>query len=613
MSDEIIAPASAPSLYALFRERIRRSHGATAYKEYDAIAGVWRDYTWAYISELVDCFRAALAREGLSAGDRVAVLLPNGVDWACFDLAAHSLGLVLVGLYPHETAATNAYILGHSDTRLVLLDTVARWTALAPFASELPSLQRVWVKARPSEINFPPRVDVTYLSEFISGPAQKLPPEYASEPDDVATLIYTSGTTGRPKGVMLSHFALLRNAQAAGSVVPPRPDDIFLSVLPLAHAFERTVGYYLPMMAGCTVAYARSPQELSQDFLAVRPTVMLGVPLLFERMAAAIEAKVVGNFIGRKLLHAAVAAGWSQFLAQQRSSKPALVRSLLWRTVDRLVARRVRVAFGGRLRVAISGGAPLPRNVSRMLLGLGLPIVEGYGLTEAGPVVAANSLADNRPGSVGHPLLGVQVKLGAQGELLVRTPAMMAGYWKDDLRTRETLNPEGWLSTGDVADLDQSGRLFIRGRLTEMIVLSIGEKINPAVVEAELCRDPLFRQAVLVGEGRPFTVAIVVLDANAWQVLAAEQGFDPKNPNGADSKIALLARITAAVAELPRHALPRTCHFILTPWTIEAGLLTPTMKVKRDAVIPLFAKEIDALYVSPTLPKTDDQSGRRTA
>jgi len=613
MSDEIIAPASARSLYALFRERIRRSHGATAYKEYDAIAGVWRDYTWAYISELVDCFRAALAREGLSAGDRVAVLLPNGVDWACFDLAAHSLGLVLVGLYPHETAATNAYILGHSDTRLVLLDTVARWTALAPFASELPSLQRVWVKARPSEINFPPRVDVTYLSEFISGPAQKLPPEYAGEPDDVATLIYTSGTTGQPKGVMLSHFALLWNAQTAGSVVPPHPDDIFLSVLPLAHAFERTVGFYLPMMAGCTVAYARSAQELSQDFLAIRPTVMLGVPLLFERMAAAIEAKVAGNFIKRKLLHAAIAAGWSQFLAQQRSSKPALVRSLLWRTVDRLVARRVRAAFGGRLRVAISGGAPLQRNVSRMLLGLGLPIVEGYGLTEAGPVVTANSLADNRPGSVGRPLPGVQVKLGAQNELLLHTPAVMAGYWKDETRTRQVLDAAGWLSTGDIADLDEQGRIFIGGRLSEMIVLSIGEKINPNAVEAELCRDPLFRQAAVVGDGRPFTAAIIVLNPEVWQALAAEQGFDPNNPNGPESKIALLARITAAVAELPRHAQPRTCHFTLTPWTIEAGLLTPTLKVKRDLIISVFTREIEALYALPTLPRVDHQPGRRTS
>jgi long-chain acyl-CoA synthetase len=231
-----------------------------------------------------------------------------------------------------------------------------------------------------------------------------------------------------------------------------------------------------------------------------------------------------------------------------------------------------------------------------MLIGLGLPVVEGYGLTEAAPVVAANGLDDNLPGSVGRPLAGVKVKFTSKGELLVHSPSVMIGYWKDDAATARALDAAGWLATGDVAELNEDGRLFIRGRLTEIIVLSIGEKINPNVVEAELTRDPLFKQALVVGNRRPFLAAVIVLNAEAWRLFAASRGLDPQQPNHAASKIEVLARITSLLVDLPRYAQVRAVHLALEPWTIEAGLLTPTLKVKRNIVIPLFAKEIDDLY-----------------
>src|SRR5512139_212885 len=255
-------------------------------RDYDSAAGHWRDHSWATISCRVDHFRAALAREGMKPGERVAILLPNGTNWVCLDLAAHALGLAVIGLYPHETAATNAYILGHSGAQLVLLDSGARWTSLWPFRAEFPSLKCVRIGDGGDGVT--ERVTgpkLRKLTDILAGTAEP-PAQHTALPGDVAALIYTSGTTGRPKGVMLSHFALLWNAEGAARVVPPRTNDVFLSILPLAHAFERTIGYYLPMMGGSTVAYARSAQELSEDFLAIRPTVMLGVPLLFERMAA---------------------------------------------------------------------------------------------------------------------------------------------------------------------------------------------------------------------------------------------------------------------------------------------------------------------------------------
>jgi long-chain acyl-CoA synthetase len=503
--------------------------------------------------------------------------------------------LVVVGLYPHDTAASNAYILGHSDARLILLDTEARWKSLWSFRSEFPSLKRVWIRDAGGGAAAPTTEPIARKLADVLPKAPEPPLQHPAAPSDLATLIYTSGTTGRPKGVMLSHYALLWNAQAIAALIPPRRDDVFLSILPIAHAFERTVGYYLPMMGGCTVAYARSAQDLPEDLAAVRPTVMLGVPFLYERMSAAIWTEVAGSFAKRNLLRIAAFLGWRRFEAAQRRANPGLAARLLWPVLKQYVALPVLAAFGGRLRVAISGGAPLDQGVARLLIGLGLPLVEGYGLTEAAPVVAANGLDDNLPGSVGRPLQGVEVKLTPEGELLVRSPSMMTVYWKDDAKTARTLDPTGWLSTGDVAEI-RDGRIFIRGRLREMIVLSIGEKVNPNVVEAELTRDPLFEQAVVVGNRRPYLVAVIVLNADAWRLFAADKGLEPQRPNYAASKIELLARITSLLVALPRYAQVRAMHLTLEPWTIEAGLLTPTLKVKRDVVVRLFAKEIDDLY-----------------
>jgi long-chain acyl-CoA synthetase len=595
VSGDAIAARQASTLWGLFRERVRRSPDTIAYRDYDRAEGGWRDHTWLMISEHVDRFRAALARENITAGDRVAVLLPNGIDWVCLDLAAHGSGLVVVGLYPHDTAASNAYILGHSDARLILLDTEARWKSLWSFRSEFPSLKRVWIRDAGGGAAAPTTEPIARKLADVLPKAPEPPLQHPAAPSDLATLIYTSGTTGRPKGVMLSHYALLWNAQAIAALIPPRRDDVFLSILPIAHAFERTVGYYLPMMGGCTVAYARSAQDLPEDLAAVRPTVMLGVPFLYERMSAAIWTEVAGSFAKRNLLRIAAFLGWRRFEAAQRRANPGLAARLLWPVLKQYVALPVLAAFGGRLRVAISGGAPLDQGVARLLIGLGLPLVEGYGLTEAAPVVAANGLDDNLPGSVGRPLQGVEVKLTPEGELLVRSPSMMTVYWKDDAKTARTLDPTGWLSTGDVAEI-RDGRIFIRGRLREMIVLSIGEKVNPNVVEAELTRDPLFEQAVVVGNRRPYLVAVIVLNADAWRLFAADKGLEPQRPNYAASKFELLARITSLLVALPRYAQVRAMHLTLEPWTIEAGLLTPTLKVKRDVVVRLFAKEIDDLY-----------------
>ncbi len=594
-ASDIITAAQAQTLWGLFRERVRRSPDVAAYRHYDPAQGRWIDQTWAMVGERVSRFRAGLAMADMKPGDRVAILLPNGIDWVCLDLAAQGSGLIVVGLYPHDTASSNAHVLGHSGARLVVIDTDARWKSLWPLRANFPALERVWVCEDPAPLAAPADgLNVQVLGEVLAN-ASAPPVAHQPTPSDVATLIYTSGTTGRPNGVMLCHRALLWNAQATAAVIPPLRNDVFLSILPIAHAFERTVGYYLPMMGGCTVAYARSAQYLVDDLATVRPTVMLAVPLLFERMAVAIRAKVATSAIKRTLLHITVTIGWRRFLARQQHQRPGPALRAFWPILERTVSRPVLATFGGRLRVAVTGGAALEQSVSRILIGLGLPLVEGYGLTEAAPVVAANTLDDNVPGSVGRPLQGIEVKLGAQDELLVHTPSVMTGYWKNDVHTPQTLDSSGWLSTGDVAELKE-GRIFIRGRLSDVIVLSIGEKVNPKVVEAALTSDSLFKHAVVVGDRRPFLVAVIVLDIASWNLFAASRGLDPRQPNHPASKLELQARIVPLLANMPRYARVHALHLTLEPWTIESGLLTPTLKVKRDRVVPLFAAEIKNLY-----------------
>ena len=595
-TNDVINLKQDDTLWSLFCERVHRTPYGVAYRDYDFVTKSWRDHSWRTISTRVDRFRTALAREELKPGDRVGILLPNSVDWVCLDLAAHALGFVVVALYPHDSAASNAYILGHSDARLVLLDSSARWRALDAYCADLPMLTRVWIRDGPGE-NMQALTSVVVRSlAAVLAEVQDVPPTHPVTPTTLATLIYTSGTTGRPKGVMLSHYALLWNAAASARIIPPHLDDVFLSILPLAHAFERTVGHYLAMIGGSTVAYARSPQDLRDDLMMIRPTILLGVPRLFERMYAAIHLRTEASTVQQYLMRLTASLGWRRFEAgQKRGRGLGFCARLIWPLLERLVAVPVLAAFGGRLRVAVSGGAPLDEIIARFLIGIGLPLVEGYGLTETGPVVATNALDNNLPGSVGEALNGISVRLTEESELLVHSPSIMMGYWKDGIQTSRVLDKSGWLTTGDVAEI-RDGRIFIRSRVNEMIVLSIGEKINPNVVESEITRDKLIEQVVVVGSSRPFLAALIVLNSAEWEKFAHEIGADVDQPNTQSVKKIMLARLEKRLVNFPRHAQIRAVHLSLEPWSINAGLLTPTLKVKRDTLQRRFAAEIAAMF-----------------
>ncbi|KAB2916357.1 MAG: long-chain fatty acid--CoA ligase [Hyphomicrobiaceae bacterium] len=594
---DTIAPAVAKTLPGLFRERVARSPDAVAYREWDSASGQWCDFTWRDTARLVARHHAALANIGLASGDRVAIQLPNGIDWVAFDIAAMAAGLITVPLYTYDSVGNAAHILASSGARLVLTDTWERWGALDKLRSQFPAVQHVWVRET-NAAGFaasPGPPEVISLASALPTTAKE-PRAQPLDPRATATIIYTSGTTGLAKGVMLTHFAILWNCEAASKFIPPLRSDVFLSFLPLAHAFERTLGYYLPMMGGSMVAYARSVETLRGDLQAIRPTVFLAVPRIYERVHEAIQREAQQHPIKGALIRRTAEAGWRICEARRRRCRPpGLAWRLAWPLLDRLVARRVLGAFGGRLRVAVSGGASLPADIARFLMGMGLPLVEGYGLTEAAPVVTATALDDARPGCVGLPLHGLEIRLGDDNELLVRSPSTMKGYWQDPAATARAIDANGWLRTGDVAEI-REGRVYIGGRLGERLALSTGEKVMASTIEAAIRQDALFEQVCVFGDGRPCLTAAISLNGQCWSSFASKFGLDARLPNSTNAVANILQRIGELLSDLPAYAQVRSVHLVLEPWTIQQGLLTPTLKVKRRAIEERYRKEIDLLY-----------------
>ncbi|MBC7944247.1 MAG: long-chain fatty acid--CoA ligase [Burkholderiales bacterium] len=593
---DVIPPELALTLDGLLRERVRRSPDAVAYRGYNTQHKNWRDYTWAQIDRQVARWQSALRREALRAGDRVALMVRNSIEWIIFDQAAIGLGLVGVPLYMVDRAENAAHVMRNAGVKLLLLEEFKQWRSFTALLDKPGELRRV--------VCLGPLPDGTDDARLIDA-ARFLPDEGSAtqhlhgDADTLATIIYTSGTTGRPKGVMLSHNNILSNACAALQNNPSYPGDVFLSFLPLSHTLERTA-YYAAMMAGATVAFARSVNTLSEDLKTVRPTQLVSVPRVYERIHAAINDKLArGPGFRRRLFDLTVEIGYSRFEHKQRRA-PWRASHLMWPLLDRLVAKPVRHRFGGRLRNAVSGGAALAPEVARTFLGLGIPLLQGYGLTETSPVVSSNTERQNLPVSIGKPIPGVEIRIDEQGVLLVKGPNVMLGYWNDPDATAAVLSSDGWLNTGDRARVDADGTIFLTGRLKEIIVLSNGEKVPPVDMEAAVLRDPLFEQVMLVGEGRPYLGLLAVLNGEHWASLARMENCNPEigRPGVTRRRASdpVLARVALQIAEFPGYAKIRRVALIAEPWTVDNGMLTPTLKLKRAQVLERHRAEVEVLY-----------------
>ncbi len=590
---DVISPEQAMTLHGLFVERARRTPDKIAYRYFHNNA--WLSLTWREMRNEVARWQAALSKEGLQRGDRVAIMLRNCPQWVMFDQAAMSLGLVVVPLYTVDRPDNLAYIVNNAGAKVLLFENAEQWQALRTVSGQMSSVVRF---ISIDDVQMRDESRLKYAADYLPAAAQ-LQAAVPVAMGELASIIYTSGTTGKPKGVMLSHGNMLSNASAALGTFVVYGDDVYLSFLPLSHTFERTCGYYLAVMVGAAVAFARSIPLLSEDMQTIRPTIMVSVPRIYERVHYAIHSKLdEGSPLKRKLFNLAVDTGWARFEHQQ--GRGAWKMSfMLWPVLQKLVAQKILDRLGGRLRVAISGGAALAPEISRMFVGLGLAVVQGYGMTETSPIVTGNHLENNFPDSVGQVIRDVQIKLGENNALLVKGPNVMMGYWNNPEATRAIIDADGWLNTGDTARISDTGHVYITGRIKEIIVMSNGEKIPPADMEIAILRDSLFDQVMVFGEGRPYLVAVAVLNHDKWLQFAAETGVRPDMPEAlTDSRVQgkVLKRIALNLREFPGYAKVNRVWLLQEPWSIENGLMTPTLKIKRAQVCERYVAQIKQLY-----------------
>ena len=591
MSENVIRPEEAISLPGLFRERVSRSPDRIAYRFYDAINETWADHTWREMAREVDRWQSALAKEKLEPGDRVAIMARNSRFWVMFDIAAMAMGLVVVPLYTEDRVDNAEYVMLDSTVKLLVIGGVAQWQRLHGRLDDVPSLKKIISIGAIENIKDKRMLN---LADWLPMDSEKIEMPYIDK-DALATIVYTSGTTGPPKGVMLSHHNMLSNAYGSLQTLPIEAGNVFLSFLPLSHTLERTIGYYLPMMAGATVAHNRSIPQLAEDLQVIKPTGFISVPRIFERVYGRVKESLIHQPAYRQtLFKLAVETGWRNFQYSQGRATwhPSL---LMWPLLKRLVADKVKDRLGGCLKIAISGGAALAPEISKVFIGLGIPILQGYGLTEASPVVSVNRLENNIPASIGIALPGVEVRVDRDDELLVRGDNVMMGYWNNAEATAEVLDEEGWLHTGDKAKIEDK-HIFITGRIKDIIVLATGEKISPTDMEMAIAADPLFEQVMIIGEAKPYFSVLAVLNKVQWEKLAEAKSFAKDASRDTQVEKFLLERLSTCLNDFPGYAKVRRITCTMDPWTVDDGLLTPTLKIKRKQVMEKYQEQIELMY-----------------
>ena len=488
-----MAETAVATLSQMFEAQVQK-RGARAYLR-EKRDKSWRDRSWNEIHDAAARLRGGLANLGLAPGDRFAILSENSPEWVIADQAALGLGLAVVPLYTTSGADETRHVLSDSGSKVVAArgeDAVKRVISLAPQLPNVRAIIALHPGAEPAAASngSPPVLTLESASaETGTGIVE-------GSREDLATIIYTAGSTGPPKGVMLTHGNILANCEDCLKTLDLNENDMTLSFLPVAHSFERTAGYYAVTMAGGTIAYAEGLASIAANLLEVNPTVVLTVPRLLEVIYGRVTKTVQSQPGYRQaMFRAGLAVGReaAEFRHRDKPVPPHLALAMAF--FRRVVFARLRALFGTRIRYLISGGAPLPKEIFYFLSAAEIPIVEGYGLTEAAPVVSVNLRGKTRIGTVGFPLPSIEVKTASDGELLVRGPNVMKGYYNRVEETKETLDDDGWLHTGDIAEIDAEGYVAIKDRKKEIIVLSGGKNVSPGYLESQLAKDPYIAQA----------------------------------------------------------------------------------------------------------------------
>ncbi len=594
--DNYIKVEVAKTIQGLFRARVNLSPNVVAFTEYDEPSESWQESTWHEMGNQVIQWQQLMLGLGLKKGDHVSIMAGNGRNWVRFDQAALGLGLVTVPLYVEDRADNIAYIIENADVKALFVDGDEQWSELFACKTPMPNLKHIisFSDIDEASVKKDKRLqNSSALLKPVDSSLSLITEEVDSE--SLATIVYTSGTTGKPKGVMLSHKNMLTNSASALKCAQVDEDNVFLSFLPLSHMLERSAGYYLPVMAGASIAYTRGIAQLGEDLMIIKPTILISVPRIYEKVFAKIQAGLEEKSkIARFLFNKAVNVGWERFEYQQgrRSWFPGL---LLWPLLNKLVAGKILAKLGGRMTIAISGGAPLPPDIAKVFIGLGLPLLQGYGLTETSPILTVNRPDANIPHSIGQSVPGVSLRIAGGDELQAKGDNIMLGYWKNEKATTETFE-DGWLQTGDCARVDDLGYYYITGRIKDILVLANGEKVPPADMEMALAIEPLFENVLIVGEGRSHITALMTLEEDEWAKYKAKHGFTDKDLASKEFKEAIAEKISERLAPFPGYAVVKDFIVLNEHWTVEGGLVTPTMKVKRPKVLEKYSKEIEEMY-----------------
>jgi long-chain acyl-CoA synthetase len=591
------APERAPSLVELFRRAA--AQGGERPFLWAKKDGVYRPWSWRRVEDEARALSRMLRARGLKPGERVLLVAENRPEWAITDLAVTMAGGITVPAYTTNTIADHAYLLNHSGAVAAVLsdDRVAQ--RLYPAIQQADAVRLV-VTMEPVAAEI--RAETLSWTEALAGGEQA--GDGGSDPgghlgrDDIACFIYTSGTGGSPKGVMLSHGNILANVEGARRILAlvGLEDEVFLSFLPLSHAYEHTAGQFLPIAVGAQIYYAEGIETLSANLVEARPTIMTCVPRLYEVMRQRIlNAVARQKGLRPRLFHKAVELGSR---AYERPGSLNFGERLMDKALERLVRDQVRARFGGRMKALVSGGAPLNYDIGLFFTALGLPLLQGYGQTECSPVISVNLPGKVKLHTVGPPLPGVEVRIATDGEILIQSESVMHGYWRDEAATAATLQ-DGWLHTGDVGRIDDDGYIQITDRKRDIIVNSGGDNVAPQRVEGVLGLEDGIGQVIVFGDRRPHLVALVVPGQDFMKAYARRCGCASELAQLADDRgfqKAMGEIIARANRNLSVTERVRRFHVMKEPFTIENGMVTPTMKLKRQRIYREFADLFESLY-----------------
>jgi long-chain acyl-CoA synthetase len=589
------------SLPAILLERARTTPDGVALRK--KALGRWRTYTWSEYAERASRIGRGLLEIGIEEGDRVAIHSENRVAWLLADMGIQGIGGVTVGVYPTSPAAEVEYLLGHSEAKVVIVEDQEQLDKALAVRDRLPELKKIVLVDDSGLRGFTDPMVMT-LAELEAIGAQRPAEDFVrlvARLDEVwvAVIVYTSGTTGPPKGAMLTHFNLLAAASATARAFGVAAGDEVVSYLPLCHIAERLISVVNAIALGYTVNFPESPNTVPQDLAEIQPTFFLGVPRVWEKYLASVEIRMEdASALKRANYRFWMRRGRKMAAKRLQGGSPGgLMYFLGWMLLYRSIRRKLGL---GRVREAVSGAAPIAPQVLEWFWSIGVPVREGYGQTEGTALGTLNPRDDVRIGTVGKPLIGLEVRIAEDGEILLRSPAVFAGYFKNDAATEETVDGDGWLHTGDVGMLDRDGYLTITDRKKDIIITAGGKNISPAEIENKLKVSPYIKEAIVVGDRRKYLTALIGIELDTVGNWASKHGVPFTTYADLSSKPEVVALIQTAVDEVNKDLAQvetiKRFELLLRELDQEEGELTATQKVKRAAIAVEFEDLIESMY-----------------